>query len=106
VRPDELSEITIEISVLSIPRPLSFGSEAELLDQIRPFRHGVVLQFEERTATFLPQVWEQIPEKRDFMERLALKGGWERGIWRSPRARVSVYEVEWFRETPGPGDGR
>jgi AMMECR1 domain-containing protein len=49
-------------------------------------------------ATFLPQVWEQIPDPSELLNRLALKGGWEPTVWRDPRARVSVYEVESIQE--------
>ncbi|MCL4178990.1 MAG: AmmeMemoRadiSam system protein A [Verrucomicrobia bacterium] len=100
VQPDELDDIIIEISVLSRLTPLVFRSAAELLDQLEPFRHGVVLQFEDRTSTFLPQVWDQIPDKADFLDRLARKGGWETSTWRDTRTRVSVYEVESFHESP------
>lgn len=100
VQPGELDDISIEISVLSQLTPLIFRSAAELLDQLEPFRHGVVLQFEDRTSTFLPQVWDQIPDKADFLDRLARKGGWETSTWRDARTRVSVYEVESFHESP------
>jgi AmmeMemoRadiSam system protein A len=98
VQPDELAEISIDISVLSPLIPLAFHSVADLLAQIEPFRHGVVLHLEDRTSTFLPQVWDKIPEKADFLDRLALKGGWEPSAWRDARARISVYEVESFHE--------
>ncbi len=100
VQPDELDAIAIEISVLSRLTPLVFRSATELLDQLEPFRHGVVLQFEDQTSTFLPQVWDQIPDKAGFLDRLALKGGWKTSIWRDARTRVSVYEVESFHESP------
>jgi AmmeMemoRadiSam system protein A len=100
VRPDELEEITIEISVLSDLIPLSYESAAGLLDQLGP-HHGVALHLDDRTTTFLPQVWDHIPSKTDFLDRLALKGGWEPSAWRNPRARVSIYDVESFQETTG-----
>jgi uncharacterized protein len=98
VQPDELADITIDISVLSPLIPLAFHSVADLLARLEPFRHGVVLHLEDRTSTFLPQVWDKIPEKADFLDRLALKGGWEPSAWRDARARISVYEVESFHE--------
>jgi AmmeMemoRadiSam system protein A len=98
VRAEELGEITLEISVLSSITPLVSQPAKNLLAQLQPFRHGVVLQFEDRMATFLPQVWEQIPDPSEFLNRLALKGGWEPTVWRDPRARVSVYEVESIQE--------
>jgi AmmeMemoRadiSam system protein A len=98
IQPDELPNLTLEISLLSSIRPLSYASTADLLAQIEPLRHGVVLQFEDRTATFLPQVWEQMPDKITFLDHLAVKGGWDPAIWRDAHARVSVYEVECFQE--------
>ena len=98
VRPEELGEITLGISVLSSITPLASQPAKELLAQLQPFRHGVVLQFEYRTATFLPQVWEEIPDPSEFLTRLALKGGWEPTAWRDARARLSVYEVESIQE--------
>lgn len=100
VQPDELDEISIEISVLSPLILLTYQSVPDLLDQLVPLRHGVVLRLEDRTCTFLPQVWEQIPAKADFLDRLAQKGGWERSSWRHPQAQLSIYEVESFHESP------
>jgi AmmeMemoRadiSam system protein A len=102
VNPDELEDITLEISVLSNLAPLTFSTAEHLLAQLEPHRHGVVLHFEDKTATFLPQVWEQIPDPIDFLNRLALKGGWEPSTWRDARCRVSVYEVESFQEPGHP----
>jgi AmmeMemoRadiSam system protein A len=101
VQSDELGEIRIEISVLSSLIPLVYTSIPDLLRQLEPSRHGVVLQFGDRTCTFLPQVWEQIPDKTDFLDRLAQKGGWESSSWRNPQARFSIYGVESFHESPG-----
>ncbi len=99
VHPEELHEITLEISLLSDLIPLDSHSPAQLLSQLQPGRHGVVLQFQDRMATFLPQVWDKIPDPSDFLDRLALKGGWEPSIWRDSRARVSVYEIESLEES-------
>ena len=68
VRPDELDKIKIEISVLSKLQPLSFNSPEDLLNKLEPGEDGVVLQIGSRGATFLPQVWEQLPDKVEFLE--------------------------------------
>lgn len=94
----ELEQVRIEISVLSEPRPLSYGSPAEMLAQLEPGRHGVVLRYGARTATFLPKVWEQLPDKAQFLDRLAEKAGLAASAWREPKALVLVYEVESFAE--------
>lgn len=100
----ELSEIEIEISVLTKPQSLAFTSPEELLQQLRPHRHGVVLNLGCRSSTFLPQVWEQVPDKVEFLDRLAVKAGGEVSDWREPGTRVLVYEVEAFRESDFPAD--
>lgn len=64
-----------EVSVLSTPKPLQFADEAELLAQLRPGEDGVILEHEGRRATFLPQVWEGLPEKKAFLGELMRKAG-------------------------------
>lgn len=98
LRADELEEVQVEISVLSEPQPLSFASAEELLAKLRPFRDGVLLRIGMRTATFLPQVWYQVPDKREFMDRLAQKAGFAPGTWRGEGVTVSTYEAECFEE--------
>lgn len=101
VQPDELGLIQIEISVLSEPQPLPFDSPADLLAKLRPHRDGVVLQLGDRRATFLPQVWEQIPAPEKFLNGLAEKAGGAPGDWRQPDTAVWTYEVEAFAEERG-----
>jgi AmmeMemoRadiSam system protein B/AmmeMemoRadiSam system protein A len=98
VQPDELDKIEIEISVLSVPEPLKFSSPEELLAKLQPHRDGVVLQIDGRGATYLPQVWEQIPDKVQFLDTLAQKAGAEAGDWRKPGTQIHIYHVESFRE--------
>lgn len=94
----EVPELRIEISVLGEPRPVSFTSPEDLLDQLRPQEHGVVLRFGSKTVTFLPQVWEHVPDKADFLNRLAEKAGYPPRAWREKGAEVLVYRVEAFEE--------
>jgi hypothetical protein len=98
VVPDEIDRIHIEISLLSVPQPLEFGSPAELLARLRPGVDGVVLRVGRHQATYLPQVWEQIPEKPEFLGELARKAGLPADAWKSPEARVLTYQVEAFAE--------
>ncbi len=99
VRPDELNQIKIEISVLTEPRPLNFHSPEDLLDKLEPGEDGVVLQIGPRVATFLPQVWEQLPDKVEFLDHLAQKAGCAPGDWRGSHVSVSIYNVEAFQES-------
>lgn len=103
VRAEETPRLHIEVSVLTTPRPLAFNSPDDLLARLRPGRDGVVLHLPGgRMATFLPQVWEQIPRKADFLDRLAVKAGGAPGEWRLPETRIEVYEVQFFDEPPKP----
>jgi len=99
VQPDELDKIEIEVSVLTVPEPLAFSSPDDLLSKLRPHHDGVVLQIGNRGATYLPQVWEQIPDKVQFMNTLAEKAGCEPDAWRSPDTKVQIYHVEAFKES-------
>lgn len=71
----ELDFLEIHISVLSAPTPIEFDSELDLLRQIRPGEDGLVLKEGHYRATFLPDVWQKLPEPRQFMAQLKLKAG-------------------------------
>jgi hypothetical protein len=98
VRPDEVNKIKIEISVLTKPQPLSFKSPEDLLKQLEPGEDGVVLRIGPREATYLPQVWEQVPDKTQFLNSLAQKAGRAPGDWRGTNVSVSIYHAEAFGE--------
>jgi len=96
VKAAELGDIAIEVSVLTKPAPLSFTSPEDLLSKLIPFEHGVILKFGHRQSTFLPQVWEQIPDKIAFLENLAMKAGMGEDDWK--KADVWVYRAVHFSE--------
>ena len=98
MQPDELDQIKIEISVLTDPQPLPFSSPEDLLSKLRPNEDGVLLHIGPRTATFLPQVWAQIPDKVEFLNHLSQKAGCETSAWRGKDVSVSIYHVECFEE--------
>lgn len=97
----ELPGIVLEVSVLTEPRPLDFASPDELLRRLRPGVDGVVLEIAGRRATFLPQVWEKLPEPGEFLAQLASKGGFARDAWRAPDVTVLTYGAEKIR-APAP----
>jgi AmmeMemoRadiSam system protein A len=99
VQPNELDQLSIEVSVLTEPQPLAFSSPEDLLARLQPHQDGVVLQVGGHQATFLPQVWEQIPDKVGFLNALAQKAGAPPSAWREPGATVSIYHVEAFKES-------
>lgn len=99
VHPEELDAIQIEISVLTQPVAVDFGSPEELLNQLRPHEHGVVLQIGTRIATFLPKVWAQLPGKEDFLNHLSEKSGCDPSAWRTEKALFWVFHAESFDES-------
>lgn len=95
----EWPQVQVEVSVLSTPRPLRFGDEAELLESIIPGVDGLILESEGRRGTFLPQVWEGIPDKRRFLAELRRKAGIPDET-RITRCTLWRYRVLKFRQTP------
>ena len=99
VQAEELNQIEIEVSRLSEPRPLSYATPQELLQWLRPGVDGVVLRDGMRRATFLPQVWEKLPDPAEFLEHLCAKMGADPDLWKRKKLEVLVYQVEEFHET-------
>ena len=97
----ELDDTQVEVSVLSALQPVQFSSEAEALVQLRPGVDGVVLEYGRCRATFLPQVWEQLPKVTDFMAQLKLKAGLPKEFW-APEVRLQRYTVSKYRESDLP----
>jgi AmmeMemoRadiSam system protein A len=98
VQPAELPHIHIEVSRLTIPQPLEYADAEDLLAKLRPGVDGVVLRDGVRRATFLPQVWQTLPDKVEFLEHLCMKMGASPDLWRRKKLTVLTYEVEEFHE--------
>lgn len=98
VRPAELKNIEIEVSVLSPRTPLDYNGPDDLINKLRPGVDGVVLQDGPRKATFLPQVWDQLPNPEQFLSQLSLKMGAPADIWRKKPLKVYTYQVQEFQE--------
>ena len=99
VRPEEARGIEIEISILSDPVPLEYGDADDLMAKLRPGIDGVILSSGLHRATFLPQVWEKVPQSHQFLDLLCEKAGLPRRAWRTGHLDVSTYQVESFQET-------
>lgn len=99
VSAEELPHITIEVSILTEPVALSFKSPQDLLNKLRPGIDGVVLKKGGAQATFLPQVWDQLPNPEDFLSHLCRKAGLSANAWREQKAEISTYQVQHFKET-------
>jgi AmmeMemoRadiSam system protein A len=98
VQVPELAEIKVEVSRLTTPQPLEYDSTQDLLDKLSPGVDGVVLMDGWKRATFLPQVWEQVSGKEEFLAHLCFKMGVARDLWRRKHLDVLTYQVEEFHE--------
>jgi len=98
VQEGELADIHIEVSRLTVPVPLEYSGHEDLLAKLRPGVDGVVLRDGFRRATFLPQVWEKVTDKEDFLDQLCYKMGAAPDTWRKKHLDVLIYQVEEFHE--------
>lgn len=89
----ELERLSLDISVLTKPIPLQVESEAALLRKLRPGIDGLILSDQGHRATFLPSVWEELPEPRDFVSHLKNKAGWPSNYW-SNTISIETYTTE------------
>ena len=97
--PDEFACTDIEVSLLSTPKRVSFADHADLIGLLRPGVDGVILEHgeEDKRATFLPQVWETLPDPEQFIAHLRQKAGIAQSI-DIRRCRVKRYRVLKWRE--------
>jgi hypothetical protein len=93
VTPEELPELHVHASILTPMQRFPVDSEEELLAKLRPGVDGLLLRDGAARATFLPQVWQSLPEPRDFVAQLKRKAGWPADYW-SPTLQVFRYEAE------------
>ncbi len=95
---DEFDQVHIEISLLSEPRPLDYKDADDLLARLRPHVDGVILRKGAQSATFLPQVWEQLPDKEMFLSHLCLKAGLPGDAWKKGDLEILTYQVQYFED--------
>lgn len=98
VSESELSGIHIEVSRLTAPQELEYSTGEDLMRKLRPHIDGVILKHGFHKATFLPQVWEKIPDPAEFLDQLCYKMGERSNLWRNTRLQVYTYQVEEFHE--------
>lgn len=90
---EELPRLQVEVSVLTPREPLPAATESEALAKLRPGVDGIALEYNGASATFLPQVWESLPEPEAFLDALRRKAGLPPRFWH-PDLRLSRYTVE------------
>jgi len=105
VSPAEVDGLQIEISILGESYPIAFSTPEELADLLRPGVDGVILTTTYGSSTFLPQVWEQLPDAEMFLGELCRKHGAPADCWKTDELiRVEIYQVNHFEEdVPQPG---
>ncbi len=95
---NELDQVEVEVSILSEPKPLAYEDADDLIAKLRVNIDGVILRKGYHSATFLPQVWEQLPKPEDFLSHLCRKAGLPGDAWRTSKLEISTYQVEYFEE--------
>jgi len=94
----ELDQTAIEVSILTEPCPLEYRSREDLTRKLRVNVDGVIIRQGHASATFLPQVWEQLRRPEEFLSHLCLKAGLPSDAWKNPELDVLTYQVQYFDE--------
>lgn len=95
---EEWNSVKVEISILTEPQELEYSGSDDLLNKLRSEIDGVILKKGAYQSTFLPQVWDQLPDKKQFLTHLCLKAGLDGNEWERGELTVSIYQVQAFEE--------
>jgi uncharacterized protein len=95
---EELKRVHIDISILTPTSPLFYHDGHDLIRQLRPGIDGVILRHGSAGATFLPQVWEQLPQPEQFLGHLCRKAGLPEKTWHDSHPEILIYQVQCFAE--------
>ena len=95
---EELKDTSIELSILTQPQKLDYTDARDLIAKLRPDVDGVIIKKQYHSATFLPQVWEQLKDPKIFLNHLCTKAGLPQDEWKSGDLNVSTYQVQLFEE--------
>ncbi len=98
VSENEVSNLHIEISVLTVPERVDYKDANDLLNKLAPQKDGLIIKKGLYSATFLPQVWEQLPGKEDFLGHLCMKAGLNPDEWKKGNLEIEIYKAEAFEE--------
>jgi len=101
--PEEWERVRVEVSVLTDPAPLPYDGPEDLLEKLRVGVDGLIIRKGSCQATFLPQVWEQLPDKEAFLTHLCLKAGLAGDAWRREPLEVFTYQAQAFEEEEAAG---
>lgn len=92
----ELEKIKIEISILSLPKEIFYKNLDDLKRKIKG--KGVILTYGFYSATYLPQVWEELKDEEEFLSSLCLKAGLPSNFWKKKGLKIQTYSVKKIRE--------
>lgn len=95
---EELPNVKIKVSVLTYPVKVEYIDWKDLLNKVEPFKDGLIVKYKNFSATFLPEVWEKIPTKEDFLTHLCLKAGLPGDFWKTGLLEVYKYNTITFSE--------
>ena len=95
----DLDRTEIEVSILTEPLPLEYRDSRDLVQNLRVNVDGVIIRKGQTSATFLPQVWEQLPLPEEFLAHLCIKAGLPPDAWKRSELEVLTYQVQCFEET-------
>ena len=98
VRAEEFDDLHIDISILGPSITLDYSDADDLLAKLHPGLDGVILTLGSARATFLPQVWQQLPHSEDFLGHLCRKAGLKDTAWRESHPVIRVYRVQCLEE--------
>ncbi len=96
---EEAGQIDIEVSILTDPQSLEYEDANDLLAKLCPEVDGVIIKKGLARATFLPQVWEQLPDRTTFLEHLCAKAGLPQNAWEQGDLEVYTYQVQYFESS-------
>lgn len=96
---EELGRTEIEVSILTEPQALVYRDWQDLIEKLRAHVDGVIIRKGHARATFLPQVWEQLPKPEEFLAHLCMKAGLPSQAWKNSELEVLTYQVQYFEET-------
>ena len=98
VQKEEVGQLKIAVSILSEPKPIKFTDENDLLNQMRPNIDGIIIKDGNYQAVYLPSVWEQLPDKKEFLNTLKIKAGLNPNYF-SKTFEAYRFETVYIKET-------
>lgn len=102
---EELEDLKIEVSVLTEPRELQYATGSELIDYLYKEKPGVMIEYLEKRAVFIPKVWQEVRKAEDFLSHLCLKAGLPADFWRVKRLTVWVFFSTCLSDPDPPAGG-